>query len=185
MFQHKPWVGPNYRVGISGARVAIVGNSHWSEDDSEDSTMFVISKILDGTWKNIAFFRQIKDYFSFADALEFWNQVIFFNYAPRSIGGADDRYNQIPGEMVEEAKERFTSILVRYKPENVFVFSSKIRWALPEMHLSIPNVPLKSARTGLLTSGESPAHIFLLRHTQGANKCEMTDTVKKLLGSKE
>ena len=185
MFQHKPWVGRNYQVGISDARIAIVGNSHWSEGDSEDSTMFVMSKIMDGTWQKIAFFRQIRDYFSFADTREFWNRVVFFNYAPRSIGGADDRYNQIPGSMVEEAKARFGSILAEHRPDKVFVFTSKVRWALPEMHLSVPDVPLQGARIGTLTSGESPAKIFLLRHTQGAKKSEMIETVTKLLASQE
>lgn len=183
---HKPWVGPDYRTGINGKTIMIVGNSHWLGDgdiDHEDASVDTIRKVVNGDYKDIAFFNQIRDYFGFNSHDSFWPRIIFMNYAPWSIGNGDGRFNHLTMEMAKAGKERFKREVSYHRPDLVFIFSKKIQWALPELTYESAALPLPDAQVGVLP--EVPAtKIYLLRHTQGACKTVMTETVKAVLGLK-
>lgn len=186
MLQHAPWVGHDYHQGINGRKIAIVGNSHWhgpGEVDHQCVTIDVLTKVVSGEYGDIAFFRQIRDYFGFTEASEFWQRAAFFNYAPRTIGPAEQKYGHIPFEQLEEARQRFRAILAELQPTDVFVFTKKIVWALPSIEFENHDYALSSARTGCLSDGVSDVRIHLLRHPQGAKKQLMIDTVAEQIGS--
>ncbi|TBZ41640.1 hypothetical protein E0H47_10140 [Rhizobium leguminosarum bv. viciae] len=179
---HRPWRGDLYRKGVEGRRVMIVGNSHWlSKDEPDDDkvTEDVLGKVISGEY-DIAFFNHIRDYFGFAEHADFWRRVVFLNYAPWAIGEGDDRYAHLGGAMIPPAKTRLVKVVAEHAPDVVFVFSKKIQWALPEMNFQDVDLPLPGARGGVLSSVAS-ARIFLLRHTQGAPKRKMIETVAAIL----
>jgi hypothetical protein len=65
---HLPWVGNQYKSGINGKRIAIVGYSHWKgnddpDEDNEDVTKVVLDKVLEGKYSNITFYNKIQSYF--------------------------------------------------------------------------------------------------------------------------
>src|ERR1700739_1430469 len=127
MLQHIPWKGHRYEEGINSQRICIVGNSHWvdeGEKDSIDSTIVVITKVIEGFW-NIAFFTKIRNYFGFTCHREFWDRVIFVNYLPECIGGPNERYNTGTKEQIECAKQRFLTLIRKEHPHKVFVFSKQ------------------------------------------------------------
>lgn len=183
--QHRPWVGKEYGSGLAGNKIAIIGNSHWLnelDEDNSETTNFVVSEVCSGAFGNIAFFSQIRDYFGFQSHTEFWDRVLFFNYAPRSIGLGDQRYDHITSEMAEEAKLRFFDLVQTYRPDKIFVFSTKIRWALPPLKFSSIDASLKSAKRAVIREGDATSpSVYLLRHPQGASKQEMTETVSQIM----
>jgi hypothetical protein len=78
MVEHRPWVGKHYStIGIEGQRLAIVGHSHWGDDDSDGATEEVVSRVISGEW-SISFFTSIRNYFGYDDHDEFWHRVLFF-----------------------------------------------------------------------------------------------------------
>ncbi|WP_027062836.1 hypothetical protein [Mesorhizobium loti] len=184
MFQHTPWIGTEYTNGLSGCKVVVVGNTHWSEDgevDDQDCTIKTVSEVCIGAYDKIAFFNQIRGYFGFTDASEFWNRVVFFNYAPRCIGTRANRYDAIPPSLADEAKARFLKILEEKKPDKVFVFSSAVRWMLPVRDVEMLKVALNNARVGRLLDSDLSSPIYMLRHPERASKQEMTETVSALM----
>jgi hypothetical protein len=138
-----------------------------------------MSKVIAGEY-NIAFFNHIRDYFGFSAHSNFWRRVAFMNYAPWAIGEGHQRYAHLTGSMVAAAKNRFSAEITQHAPDIVFVFSKKIQWALPELDIQHGSLPLPGARIGTLPAGPS-ARILLLRHTQGAPKRKMIETVAAAL----
>lgn len=179
--EHKPWIGSNFKEGIKGKKIGILGNSHWLSDhevDREDASIDVVTKVMSQEY-NIAFFNQIRDYFGFRSHEDFWQSVMFMNYAPHSIGTSDKRFDHMTSAMAEMAKVRLGQIISSHSPEKVFVFSKKIRWALPPMIVHDSTHPAVEA-------GEIVGHpgttIYLLRHPQGAKKSDMLSAVGSALG---
>ena len=125
-------------------------------------------------------FNQIRDYFGYANHVDFSSRVTFLNYAPWAIGKGEKRFGHLSGEMVPPAKSRFVREISKHSPDLVLVFSKKIRWALPDLTFQNVELPLSGARLGMLPSTKSP-RIFLLRHTQGAPKPKMIETVAAAL----
>ena len=65
MIEHDPWIGSEYKRGIERQRLAVVGFSHYCEEDEEetrDFTVETVQGVIDGRW-NISFFNQIKKLF--------------------------------------------------------------------------------------------------------------------------
>lgn len=186
MILHEPWIGPGYDKGLIGRRLAIVGNSHWHEEgepDSVDCTRIVVGKVISGEYADIAFFSQIGDYFGARRGGDFWNRVVFFNYAVRSIGTREQKYNSIPSAMKGEAIQRFEAIIAETSPTDVFVFSRSIVWALPPLALKKASYPYAAARSGQLAEGQPLPRIHILRHPQYAPKALMTETVSQMLSA--
>lgn len=180
---HAAWTGEEYAHGIEDRRVLIVGNSHWlseNEEDTERETLKVIENVVSGHWSDIAFFNHIRDYFGFARHADFWPRVAFMNYAPWSIGVGSQKYAHLNGDMVPAAKERLAREVARLTPDLVYVFSKKIRWALPDMSYRDEPLPLPDSRVGTLPDALS-TRIVLLQHTQGAPKRKMIESVQAAL----
>ncbi|HYB90988.1 MAG TPA: hypothetical protein VEC38_08080 [Candidatus Binataceae bacterium] len=140
MIEHKPWEGPNYKDGINGQRIAIVGHSHHGDEDSENFTLEVMADVISGR-ERYKFFDQIRDYFSFQDSAEFWNHVVFFNYLPDCVGPDEKRYEYGTKEQLDLARERFLRLLKEYRPQKVFVFTTEMWRELPESREQGPSNP--------------------------------------------
>jgi hypothetical protein len=127
---HRPWVGKHYMDGIKGQRIAVIGYSHWlgeGETDADDATVDTINKVVSGDlhFDTIGFFVRVRSYFGFASHEEFWNRVLFFNFLPECVGGADERYDAGTKEQVERGRHRVLSIFEEYRPHKALVFSAR------------------------------------------------------------
>jgi hypothetical protein len=194
LIEHKPWVGPLYRPeGINGQRIAIVGHFHHGNEDNNQFTIETVAGMLNGEY-TIPFFSTIRNYFGFEDNGDFWNRVMFFNYLPDCVGGAEERYNSGTEQQIMRAKARFLRILADNLPEKVFVFSNNER--LGKGWPTLPPTCEEEASEGCIALGTqfprfswgtyrtAAGHIamaFGLRHPQGASSLLMRDAVEHIL----
>jgi hypothetical protein len=189
--QHEPWVGTEYRSGIQGKRICIVGNSHWTDGpDTDDFTIGVVTDVISRK-QNIAFFNQIKNYFGFEDHAAFWSRVIFFNYLPEVIGGPEDRFLKATDEQVKRGQSRFHCIIGKRRPDIVMVFSNEAWSNLPKTReeqttgknaLALDEGQFPGFSWGTYAVGDG--HIvkaFGLRHPQGADGTVMRQAVRHIL----
>ena len=186
--EHKVWRGKGYDgEGIRGSRVCIVGYSHWlgagKEADDADTTTDVVAKVVSGEYR-IAFFTQIRNYFGFKEHADFWRRVVFFNYLPNAVGGADARYHSATD--VEPANKRFEKVLAKEQPDKVAVFTMKgWRGLAPVLALSpcgrVLSLGLKLCELRRYDVGKKCVPVLGLRHPQGAPGELMRQAVQWML----
>jgi hypothetical protein len=187
--EHAEWVGSQFNDGIQGQHIAIVGFSHWGEvsGDDPDFTRDVIQGVCEG--KSHTFFDRIREYFGYQDARGFWGRVVFFNFIPDLIGSKKERFAYGTPAQHERGRERFLQILGRQRPEKVVVFSRKAWNNLPEFCPADPEDRFLGPEFPAgFTWGtyERDGHVaaaFGLRHPQGAKTDEMTQAVRRILGT--
>ncbi len=188
MIEHLPWIGPDYQKrGLNGQKVALVGYSHWADEDGNDFTEDTVEKIINGTW-NISFFTNIRNYFGYDNHAEFWPRVVFFNYLPSYVGGADQRYANGSLEQIEQARARFLRLLKQYKPDKVIVFTTKGWSQLPETDEEKTGRGTfqlwpddRKFRWGTFGIDGKLIKVFGLRHPQGASFELMKRAVRSIL----
>src|SRR5260370_9955306 len=193
MLQHAPWVGPNYKTGINGQRICIVGYSHHhgtGESDSEDFTQYVVGRFINGTLGRNSFFLPIGGYFGLPDNATFWNHVVFFNFLPDVIGNTDNKYGTGETDRIAQGKERFLRIIREAKPnlEKVFVFTTKGWRDFPrtiEEESGKEKIPLGTGfpkfSWGTYAAGDHTVMVFGLRHPHGAPANLMKSAVQQIL----
>jgi hypothetical protein len=191
MSEHIPWCGPQYEIGINRERIAIVGYSHWSdEEDSDECTKDVVSRVITGEYADIQFFYQIRTYFGFESNEEFWNRVLFFNYLPDSVGSGDQRFRTGAVGQIERAKARFARIIGERRPHKMLVFTKKGWETLPSTREEQAgnSLPLGaefprgfSWGTYQAGGGHHTVMAFGLRHPQGAKGEVMRRAVQRIL----
>lgn len=171
--EHSPWVGPDYPLGLDGQRIAIVGYSHWL-DENEDGPEFTkkcVSNVISGKWK-LSFFTQIRNYFGYQDHHAFWSRVMFFNYLPDRVGNQTQRFMHGTDDQRRRAKDRFLRCIGEQLPlaQKVFVFTSR-RWAFPfdEESFKTLGPTFPNFRNVKYQVGGNLISIFFLRHPQGAD----------------
>jgi hypothetical protein len=131
--EYECWVGPEYRSGIDGQKIAIVGYSHHAgKENRRDEVNFTkktLAGFVDCGWV-IPFYSRIQGYFGM-DRL-FWNKVIFFNFLVESVGAADRKFVIANAESNQIAKTRVLAIFKQHKPTKAFVFTQKGWTNFPE-----------------------------------------------------
>jgi len=192
MIEHRPWIGPDYRRGIDGQRVMIVGYSHYLREDTDQdgATEDIINRITikRETWG--AFFTAIPKYFDFDDRVEFWNRVMFFNFIPECVGSKEKKFANGTSGQVERARERFVRLIrdAKPKPDRVLVLTTK-GWRHCQQALREAGAEQCAATCN---EAESPLHyrynvnghttrILGLRHPQGAKNAQMAESVRSFL----
>jgi hypothetical protein len=156
MVEHTPRIGEHYASGMRGQRICILGYSHWleeGEEDTDDFTIHVLEKVINGIWKDIKFFNQIKNYFGCTSHDKLWDRVVFLNYLPNCVGGPTERNNAGTKDQIKRAKERFLTLIQKQRPHKVFVFSKRA-WSTfpktreeidgkstPHLHPQFPKLP--------------------------------------------
>jgi hypothetical protein len=194
MIEHLHWRGDQYKIGIEGQRIAIVGYSHWDDDDNSDpdSTRNCMMKIMSGDWKGrkFRFFTCIRNYFGFTSNEDFWSRVLFFNFLPDVVGGGDARFNLGAEELRNRGKDRFLTILQREKPHKVLVFTTKGWQGCPKTREEIGPPEQPPLELGAEFPGFSwgtydvdgqITMAFGLRHPQGASRGLMERAVRHIL----
>lgn len=134
-----PWVGENYKKGICGRRVLVLGESHYCakpEDDTPYITREVIADLLDLGSEHEAYKNT---YTKFERALagkvldwhgksELWNSVIFYNFVQTPMSGP----RKSPS--VKEFQDSFAAffkVLEQYHPDCVIAWGKRLYDHLP------------------------------------------------------
>ncbi len=186
MIEHKPWEGSDYSTSpIKGQQVAIVGYSHWLEDgwpDNDDATIDCIRKVMSGSGevKTASFFTPVRNYFGYPDHKTFWPKVMFFNYLPSCVGGADKRFKSGTPEQRKRAEARFLRLTKDKRPQKVLVFTARSGYFPPAEGLqSIPG--FDKFKLGIYRFDDFVFSAYFLRHPQGADKELMRSAVEYIL----
>ena len=135
----KPWIGENYKKGVKGKKILILGESHYGEKGAEydNFTKEVVKEV--GISKSIAYFTKIaksilllgsNESISHKQKEKFWHSVAFYNYVQCFVGeGPRERPTT---EMWESSKKPFIEILNTLYPDIVVVFGCELWDNLPQ-----------------------------------------------------
>lgn len=186
--EHAPYQGSGY--GNNGKpKVAIMGYSHYDRDtpDGEDKTLDVLAGVIAGNHPPTQFFHQIAGYFG-EQGDDFWNDVAFFNFGPRTIGESEHKHDGLNADDLRDAKARFLRLLEQLQPDMLFVFTRKGWKTLPpseEDTRGTSGAPLIAGQEFdrhhyRLTDG-TIVQAFGLRHPERATKQVMRDAVTAAL----
>jgi hypothetical protein len=197
MIEHEVWRGPNWKQGIKGQRIAIVGYSHHRDPTHLDNNQFtinVVRKFLSDDLARNALFPRVPGYFGYKsreDQKDFWNRVWFFNFIPKCIGEGNQKYATADSNLNELAKKRFEKILQKEKIQKVFVFTAKGWCNCPYTDeekkgkcCASLGPELRDVTWGTYTFGRRRILAFGFHHPQYANKVHMTEAVSKALSKK-
>lgn len=183
MIEHAPWIGNDYKDGIAGQKVAIVGYSHHHiSNDYDAMTEDVVRKVrerLEG-YEKIRFFADIASYFGFRGKSDFWDKVVFFNFVPDMIGNSSKRFDKASEDQHRRGAQRSLRIMADLKPDKVFIFSKKACDQFPPSEDNVdgrpnPKLGVQFERFGIGRYGNSTA--IFLRHPQGANGSVLREAV--------
>lgn len=195
MIEHKVWRGPNWKQGIKGQRIAIMGYSHHRDPKHVDNNQFtigVVSKFLNDDLARNAIFTTIPGYFGYSDRAEFWNSVWFFNFIPECIGTDNEKYATASPDQIERAQKRFMKILQKEAIQKVFVFTKKGWCNCPYTDeekkdkdcASLSPDSEKDVTWGKYSIGKRKVLAFGFRHPQFASKMRMKLAVGRALSKK-
>ena len=175
--EHSPHIGDKYREGIAGKRVAVVGFSHYvsdATDDSEDFTRECVRKLLEGEWAtDPIFFRLVAKAFGSQDPRDFFRRIMFFNWAPFSMGGDEEKFDNITRPEQERAALRFKRLLIEHEPDLVFIFTTKAKLTA----LGTDFAPLAEPLGHFSRGGLGRTQVYRLRHTQGVTAAELSAAI--------
>jgi hypothetical protein len=133
-----PWIGSSYNSGLYGARVLILGESHYgTPPEKEGFTRHIIAKY--GQTKRSRFFSvtqrlvsldKSRNCISSSARKAFWEQVAFYNYVQQFVG-ASARKRPTPAQW-EEAKEPFIHTVRELSPDLIIVLGQDTKRHLPK-----------------------------------------------------
>lgn len=134
----KPWVGRNYITNKFGAKILVLGESHYGspEDEYEDYTIDVVK--MWGQENRLAFFTKIaktllnydsSDYLNDHERYALWENVSFYNYVQAIVGeGARIRPSD---EMWKKSEIAFQEVIQRFEPQIIIVLGKELADNLP------------------------------------------------------
>jgi hypothetical protein len=137
----KPWKGRRYgETGLFGARVFILGESHYTWDKPTDITpeltrTCIKEQISGGKGETRAFWTNIAIAFlghfpSLEDKRDFWDSVAFSNYIQESVGMGSRRAPT--AAMWMSARLAFRRLVERLKPDVIVATGFRLWENLPD-----------------------------------------------------
>ena len=146
-----PWVGKNYKQGIYGRRVLVLGESHYcarQEDDTPYVTRKVIADLLDPNGEHEAYKNTYTKFeralagkvLDWQEKAELWNSIIFYNYVQIPMTGP--RISPTVEEFKDSA-QAFFEVLDRYRPDCVIVWGKRLYNNLPHVGYQGPELRLQ------------------------------------------
>ncbi|SHO23031.1 Putative uncharacterized protein [Moritella viscosa] len=136
----KPWIGSNYTSNKFGARILVLGESHYGspEDEYEDYTVDVVK--MWGQENRLAFFTKIaktllnydsSNYLNEHERHTLWENVSFYNYVQAIVGeGARIRPSD---EMWKKSEVAFQEVIERLDPQIIIVLGMELAENLPKI----------------------------------------------------
>lgn len=134
----KPWVGSNYTTNKFGARILVLGESHYGspEDEYEDYTVDVVR--MWGQENRLAFFTKIaktllnydsSDYFNEHERYALWENVSFYNYVQAIVG--EEARVRPSCEMWKKSDVAFQEVIKNLDPQIIIVLGKELADNLP------------------------------------------------------
>ncbi|HBC3401587.1 TPA: hypothetical protein KDX79_003445 [Vibrio parahaemolyticus] len=134
----KPWVGRNYTTNNFGARILVLGESHYGspEDEYEDYTIDVVK--MWGQENRLAFFTKIaktllnydsSDYLNEHERYALWENVSFYNYVQAIVG--EEARIRPSSEMWKKSEMAFQEVIQRLEPQIIIVLGKELADNLP------------------------------------------------------
>jgi hypothetical protein len=157
----EPWTGTQYKQGIEGQRVLVLGESHYhscdkdkecTDDISGESHHRNLTRDVVEHWKDKShkssvsykipkLFRKSKS--------EFWDSVIFYNYLQEFAGpGAGHRPKAKQWDDKDSAAA-FQSVLDTYNPDRILVLGKDTWTYLPSNEAALFRTPIPEPRLQL------------------------------------
>ncbi len=153
-----PWVGEQYRKGISLAdtsrscnvRIMILGESHYcahSADAVPELTISIIQDFIDSgsehePYKNTytKFERALAGKpLTMVERINLWNRLLFYNYVQVPISGARQAPTAVEFTASEEA---FFEVLEAYRPNCIIAWGQRLYNNLPHCGHQLPDLAL-------------------------------------------
>ncbi|MEZ4447632.1 MAG: hypothetical protein R3B72_51625 [Polyangiaceae bacterium] len=175
----RPWVGDHYEAGLFGARLLLVGESHYgpaSQDADPDFTVNGIHHVIAGSWNKLRFFPNLQrcvDIDSRVGTDEgrraFWHKVAFCNYIQRMVATGP---NVAPSAAARhEAREPLAETLRELAPEAVVLASKRMfGWVRRDYPAGDPLLVDDTSRVTLMLPSGGAGHAlatFLKHPTRG------------------
>lgn len=145
----EPWVGSRYySEGYNGARILILGESHYGKPDEEtpDFTQIVIRAL--GQQKRFRFFTVVQKtvsnetgWISDDQRRDFWERVAYYNYIQKLVG--DWSRIRPTKQMWHDAKEPLLSTLTELSPQILIILGFELYENLPELPESLICCPIQ------------------------------------------
>lgn len=147
-----PWIGTNYKEGIKGKRILVLGESHYCANESEAVATLTQDIIKDLFDENSVHEGYKNTYTKFAKALvgedlqfsereAVWNSVAFYNYVQFPISEA--RKSPTAEEFLN-SEAAFFNILNDLQPDYIIAWGKRLYNNLPDkgnqgVDLVVPN----------------------------------------------
>lgn len=147
-----PWIGNQYENGLRGAKVLILGESHylWNKYGGRDESKNVVQQTIDQGPGN-RFWHRVQIGFighvaTAEERRDFWESVAFYNFIQKPMTSHRTRPT---AKQWQFAADPFLGILDRLKPELVAVFGKGVFSRLQD--LGIEDNPAFAAETSAHT----------------------------------
>ena len=182
----EPWVGKRYNSGYCGKRVLILGESHyrWPKAQPDELGRWLTRQCVEEQigerkpktfkggstpfWTNIVVAFTKKRNPSLEDKKEFWHSVAFYNYIQEIVGEkkARKRSPSPSTEMWANARDPFSEVLAKLRPQYIVVLGVGLWWKLPNCgeERKIARVPCGEGKTGFYSCGKGKALAFQVEH---------------------
>jgi hypothetical protein len=163
----QPWPGKDYKAGIAGHRVLILGESHHHDctkdceckkevsNDNRDTrhrmlTRIVVESWIDGSRRSPVSYR-VPELFNI-EQKDFWSRVVFYNFL-QSFAGPKARVRPSEKQWTETNNaEAFQKILDHFLPDRILVLGKKLWTNLPSKNPPLFKNPVEE--TGLSVSND-------------------------------
>lgn len=153
-----PWIGSNFKRGISGKRVLILGDSHYCAHPSEAVPQLTQSIIEDLFDPNSEHEPYKNTYTKFERALagheielsdkrgkrKVWDDVMFYNYVQEAMTGPRI---EPTSQQFRDSEAAFFEVLNQYKPHKIIAWGSRLYNNLPRIGHQLPDLTDNSGTT--------------------------------------
>ncbi len=136
----EPWQGSEYRAGIAGRRVLILGESHWhscdvdpkcadenARADHHRSLTFTTVNLWKDHGHSSPVSRLVPRLFGMTKP-DFWQHVVFYNYL-QTFAGPGARCRPKEEQWTDDSAEASQTVLDRFEPDRILVLG-KDTWTV-------------------------------------------------------
>jgi hypothetical protein len=180
-----PWVGEKYESQTGGARLLILGESHYSDAEGEtpELTRQCVSEHAQRIW-NHRFFTMLTQLVSGEDhwdidRSEFWNNVCLYNYVQRSVAEGPG-IAPVSADFIDN-ENAFRAVVSCLRPTHILVCSWRLWDSLPTT-LFEPNLAQSIDRFEARRMMTSPSVLSMgIPHPSRATRAPVTDVIRQFL----
>lgn len=146
-----PWIGSNYRNGLSGKRVLILGDSHYCANPATEAVPQITQNVMEDLFDPNSVFEPYKNtYTKFERALHgseipftdkqakrsVWNNVMFYNYVQEAMAGPREAPSS---SQFKQSEAAFFEVINQHQPHKIIVWGTRLYNHLPKQGQQLPD----------------------------------------------